>query len=98
MLFTRVTGLNSMRVQGKRARPLSPAGPPCDAADYNLIEPEWKRLCENFSMVRWQDRVMAVPLSQAAGVKVDESTAEAIARLADSPTSSANCIPISWAA
>ena len=30
-------------------------------------------------LIRWQGRTMAVPLSQLAGVDVDESTAEAIA-------------------
>jgi Calcium binding len=30
-------------------------------------------------LMRWQGRTMAVPLSQLAGVNVDESTAEAIA-------------------
>jgi len=29
-------------------------------------------------LIRWHDRTMAVPLSQLAGVNVDESTAEAI--------------------
>ena len=35
-----------MRVLDKGARPLSPAVPPDDAADYNLFETEWKRRCE----------------------------------------------------
>ena len=30
-------------------------------------------------LIRWQNRTLAVPLSQLAGVNVDESTAEAIA-------------------
>jgi len=30
-------------------------------------------------LIRWQSRTTAVPLSQLAGVNVDESTAEAIA-------------------
>jgi hypothetical protein len=30
-------------------------------------------------LIRWQSRTTAVPLSQLAGVNVDESTADAIA-------------------
>jgi hypothetical protein len=41
-----VIGLDLIWVQGKRARPLSLAVPPGDAADYNLFETEWKRFCE----------------------------------------------------
>ena len=43
------------------------------------MAPEDACSADMLALIRWQNRTMAVPLSQFAGVKVDESTAEAIA-------------------
>lgn len=42
------------------------------------MAPEDACLADMLVLILWQDRTMAVPLSQLAGVNVDESTAEAI--------------------
>jgi hypothetical protein len=43
------------------------------------MAPEDVCSADMLALIRWQNRTMAVPLSQLAGVKVDQSTAEAIA-------------------
>ena len=42
------------------------------------MAPEDACAADMLVLIHWQDRTMAVPLSQLAGVKVDSSTAEAI--------------------
>ena len=42
------------------------------------MAPEEARSADMLVLIRWQGRTLAVPLSQLAAVKVDESTAEAI--------------------
>jgi hypothetical protein len=42
------------------------------------MAPEDACAADMLVLIRWQDRTMAVPLSQLAGVKVDSSIAEAI--------------------
>ena len=43
------------------------------------MAPEDSCSADMLVLIHWQNRTMAVPLSQLEGVKVDESTAEAIA-------------------
>ncbi len=42
------------------------------------MAPEDACFAEMFVLIRWQNRILAVPLSQISGVKIDKSTAEAI--------------------
>lgn len=50
-----------------------------EAVEAFQMAPEDACSVEMLVMVRWQDRTMAVPLSQLIGVGVDESTADAMA-------------------
>ena len=50
-----------------------------ETAEVQRMAPEDACSADMLVLIRWQDRTMAVPLSQLAGVNVDESTAEAIA-------------------
>jgi len=50
-----------------------------ETAEVLRMAPEDACSVDMLALIRWQNRTMSVPLSQLAGVKVDESTAEAIA-------------------
>jgi Calcium binding len=50
-----------------------------ETVEVRRLAPEDVCSTDMLVQVRWQGRTVAVPLSQLAGVRVDESTAEAIA-------------------
>jgi hypothetical protein len=49
-----------------------------ETVDVLRMAPEDACSADMLVLIRWQGRTMAVPLSQLAGVNVDQSTAEAI--------------------
>jgi len=50
-----------------------------ETVEVQRMAPEDACSADMLVLIRWQSRTLAVPLSQLAGVNVDESTAEAIA-------------------
>jgi hypothetical protein len=50
-----------------------------EEVEVQRMAPEDACSADMLVLIRWQSRTMAVPLSQLAGINVDESTAEAIA-------------------
>jgi len=50
-----------------------------ETVEVQRMAPEDVCSADRLVLIRWQGRTMAVPLSQLAGLNVDEATAEAIA-------------------
>jgi len=69
---------NPISVPGKLHRHESRSTRKGETVEVRRLAPEDACSTDMLVQIRWHGRTIAVPLSQLAGVKVDESTAEAV--------------------